>query len=656
MDVDEVLEAMETKETTLIVKGQNLNVVTGTFLFNDNYSCILFDSGAEKSFVSSVFTPFIDIAPAALNTSYEIELADGKVVSTNTVLRGEQGNETVLSSELSQAVENFSDVFEDAIEFMVKELLDSGVVRPSQSPFASPIVMNQLFAKKTKCMFGTRQVEHLGHVISTHSVATNPSKIVAMQNWPTPVNIKQLRGFLGLTGYYRKFIKNFASLSRPFTQLLKKGAFKWSEEAHNSFEALQLAMTQAPVLTLLNFTKSFVVETCASGIGIGAVLQQDGHPIAYLSKALAPKHQILSTYEKEFLAVMMALERWRGITTPAQMKWLPKLMGLIYELMATMMVTVPTALFAKITASWTSDASIQTLLHSLQAGQMAKKRYTWSNGQLLRKNKLVISKDKELRRELMAHFHGSSVGGHSGVKVTTYIMSSMLYWKGMRKDIKKFFHGCIHCQRNKPDLAAYPGLLQPLPIPNKTWESISMDFSKALPRSQGYTIIFVVVDRLTKYAHFMSLSHPFTAAEVAQEFLDTVYKLHGLPTSIVSDRDNVFLSNFWKELFKLLQVKFLMSTTYHPQTDGHTEERPNEWKKWLSLAELWYNSNFHTSIQTIPFEAVYGQPPPVHVPHFQGLTKEGNLAYNSCKGSHVESSLVPQTTEPTHTPQLRCSS
>nr|GEX45607.1 retrotransposable element Tf2 [Tanacetum cinerariifolium] len=181
------------------------------------------------------------------------------------------------------------------------------------------------------------------------------------------------------------------------------------------------------------------------------------------------------------------------------------------------------------------------IVMSLQDGIITKKHYTWSNDQLLRKNKLVIGKDEELKKELMAHFHGSSVRGHSGVKVTTHRMSSILYWKGMRKDIKKFVHECIHCQRNKLDLASYPGLLQPLPIPNKIWESINMDFIEALPRSQGYTVIFVVVDRLTKYAHFMPLSHPFTAAQVAQEFLDTIYKLHGLPTSIVSDRDKFFL-------------------------------------------------------------------------------------------------------------------
>ncbi|GJU51961.1 transposon ty3-G gag-pol polyprotein [Tanacetum coccineum] len=442
---------------------------------------------------------------------------------------------------------------------------------------------NQLFAKKSKCVFGTSHVEYLGHVISAQGVATDSSKIMAMQEWTVPTNIKQLRGFLGLTGYYRKFIKDFASLSRPLTQLLKKNSYKWSDEAQVSFLALKEAMTKAPVLALPDFTIPFEVETDASGMGIGAVLQQKGHPIAYLSKSLAPKHHSLSTYEKEFLAVMMALEKWRGylldrhfiiktdhyslkylldqrITTPAQMKWLPKLMGFDYEvkykkgvenaaadalsrvqteghLMSAMVVSIPADFITKIETSWHTDDTLQPILNQLQNGQQSKKHYSWSNGQLLRKNKLVVGQDEQLKLELLTYFHASSVGGHSGVKVTTHKLCSFVYWKGMRKEIKKFVKECITCQRYKPDLAAYPGLLQPLPIPNRIWESISMDFIEGLPRSKGFNVIFVVVDSLQSYAHFMPLSHLFSAMQVAQLFLDTVYKLHGLPTTIVSDRD-----------------------------------------------------------------------------------------------------------------------
>ncbi|GKA61760.1 putative nucleotidyltransferase, ribonuclease H [Tanacetum coccineum] len=171
---------------------------------------------------------------------------------------------------------------------------------------------NQLYAKQSKCMFGTAQVEYLGHVISKNEVATDPVKILAMKEWPTPTTLKQLRGSIRLTGYYRRFINNYATIAQPLTTLLKNNAFQWSSQATMGFEALKDSMTKAPVLKLPNFEAPFVVETDASGKGIGVVLQQEGHHVAYLSKTLAPKHQSLSAYEKELLAVIMALDRWRG--------------------------------------------------------------------------------------------------------------------------------------------------------------------------------------------------------------------------------------------------------------------------------------------------------------------------------------------------------
>ncbi|GJR50614.1 retrovirus-related pol polyprotein from transposon TNT 1-94 [Tanacetum coccineum] len=259
---------------------------------------------------------------------------------------------------------------------------------------------NKLFAKKSKCVFSTSHVEYLGHVISAEGVATDPSKINAMVEWPTPTNIKQLRGFLWLTGYYRRFIKSFAEISRPLTQLLKKGGYKWSNEAQLAFETLKEAMMKAPVLALPDFTQPFVVETDASGVGVGALLQQKGHPIAYMSKTLSLKHQSLSTYEKEFLAVLLALEKWRGylldrhfiiktdhfslkyllhqrITTPTQMKWLPKLIGFDYEV-----IYKKGNLAKKNEDNWVEDGKLQAIIAQLRAGQGEKKHYSWSNNQL----------------------------------------------------------------------------------------------------------------------------------------------------------------------------------------------------------------------------------------------------------------------------------
>lgn len=132
-----------------------------------------------------------------------------------------------------------------------------------------------------------------------------------MKEWPTPKDVRSLRGFLGLTGYYRKFIKGYGLISKPLTELSKKGAFKWSEEAQVAIEALKEAMIHTPVLALLDFTQQFIIETDASKEGIRAVLMQNKRPLTYLGKKLGPKNQLLSTYEKEFLSLLTAVTKWK---------------------------------------------------------------------------------------------------------------------------------------------------------------------------------------------------------------------------------------------------------------------------------------------------------------------------------------------------------
>lgn len=170
---------------------------------------------------------------------------------------------------------------------------------------------HSLFVKHKKCEFAKRELEYLGHIISCDGVKVDQEKIKAMIDWPAPTTITELRGFLGLTGYYRKFVKDYGIIARPLTNLLKKGRFLWDAAAETTFLALKTAMTTTPTLALPDFSTPFVIQTDASGDGIGAVLSQHGRPLAFMSRALGVTKQNWSTYAREMLAIVIAIRTWR---------------------------------------------------------------------------------------------------------------------------------------------------------------------------------------------------------------------------------------------------------------------------------------------------------------------------------------------------------
>jgi transposase InsO family protein len=233
------------------------------------------------------------------------------------------------------------------------------------------------------------------------------------------------------------------------------------------------------------------------------------------------------------------------------------------------------------------------------------------------------------------------MGGHSGYLVTYHRIKKIFAWPGLKKSVKEWVDKCDICKKAKPERIAYPGLLQPLKVPAGAWEVISMDFVDGLPKSGGFNCIMVVVDKFSRYAHFVPLAHPYTAHSVALAFMREIHKLHSMPLEIVSDRDPIFTSKVWQELFRIAGTKLCMSTAHHPETDGQTE-RVNQcmegylrcfvhscqtkWIQWLPLAEFWYNTSFHSSLQKSPFEVLYG-----HSPRFFGI--EG---FDSCAVPNLE--------------------
>lgn len=197
--------------------------------------------------------------------------------------------------------------------------------------------------------------------------------------------------------------------------------------------------------------------------------------------------------------------------------------------------------------------------------------YSLKDGLIWYKHRIWVGSNTSIQAKILSALHSSAIGGHSGYEATYKRVKQLFAWPKFKQTIQAFVAQCTICQQAKHERVAYPGLLAPLPIPEGAWQMVTLDFIEGLPKSNSYNCILVVVDKFSKYAHFLPLSHPFTALQVATLYMNNIFKLHGLPEAMVSDRDKVFTSHIWQELFRLLGINLRMSSAYHPQTDGQTE-------------------------------------------------------------------------------------
>ncbi|GKB56458.1 putative reverse transcriptase domain-containing protein, partial [Tanacetum coccineum] len=743
------------------------NVVTGTFLLNNCYASMLFDSGADRSFVSSTFSALLDVAPSTLDTSYAVELADGRISETNVVLRGctlgllghpfdidlmpvelgscdviigmdwlakyhvlivcdekvvriPYGDEVLIirgdnydgESKLNiisctrtykyiqKGCQEFLEVFPDdlpglppaqQVEFQIdlvlsvapvarapyrlvpaemqelstqlQELSDTGFIRPSSSPWGAPVLfvkkkdgsfricidyrkLNKLTVKNRyplpriddlfdqlqglrvyskidlrsgyhqlrvreedilKIAFRTRyghyefQVMpfgltnapavfmdlmnrvckpyldrfvivfiddiliysksrkehegHLNHVIDSEGIHVDPAKIESIKDWASSKTPIEIRQFLGLASYYRRFIEGFLKIARPMTKLTQKSVkFDWGEKVEATFQLLKQKLCSAPILALPEGSENFVVYCNASHKGLGAILMQKEKFIAYESRQLMVYEKNYTTHDLELGAVVFTLKMWRHYCMllsdyGCEIRYHPGKANVVADalsrkerskplrvraLVMTIGLNLPMQILSTQSEARKEENFINEDLHGI-----INKLEPRADGTLCLNNRSWIPLYGDLRALIMHESHKSKYSIHPGSDKMYQDLKKLYWWPNMKAAITIYVSKCSTCAKVKVEYQKPSGLLVQLEIPQWKWENITMDFmTKLLKTTTGQDTIWEVVSR------------------------------HGVPVSIISDRDGKFTSHFWKSLNKALGTRLDMSTTYHPETNG----------------------------------------------------------------------------------------
>ncbi|GKE16624.1 putative reverse transcriptase domain-containing protein [Tanacetum coccineum] len=361
----------------------------------------------------------------------------------------------------------------------------------------------QLYAKFSKCEFWIPKVQFLGHVFDSQGIHVDPAKIESVKDWASPKSATEIRQFLGLTGYYRRFIKGFSKIAKPMTKLTqKKVKFDWGDKAETTFQLIKHKLCSAPILALLEGNEDFIIYSDASIKGLGDVLIQRENVIAYASRQLKIHEKNYTTDDLELGAVVFALKIWRHY---------------LYR------------------TKWKANVVADALSRKEQNKPLRVRTLVMTIG--LDLPKWILEAQTEARK--LENLKSKDVGG-----------------VGCRASVK--------AEHQKPS-----GLLVQPEIPQWEWDNITMDFLTKLPRMQsGNDTIWVIVDRLTKSAHFLPIREIDPMEKLARLYLKEAVTRHGILVSIIYDRDPRFTLNFWRSIQKAMSTQLDISTAYHPQTDG----------------------------------------------------------------------------------------
>eukprot|EP00731_Ephydatia_muelleri_P003131 Em0001g3131a len=485
-----------------------------------------------------------------------------------------------------------------------------------------------------KCHIGMDKVFYLGHTFSGAGMMPDPGKVKVVEEWPTPHDVHSVRQFLGLASYYRRYVNAFAAIAAPLHVLTQKDTpFNWTTECDAAFQTLKQNLVQAPILAYPRFDQdagTFVLQADASAVGLGAVLEQDGHVIAYASRSLNKSEQQYSVIQKECLAVVYALKQFRhyllgrpfNITTDhAPLQWLSaqKMEGLLCRWALAIQEYDFQIEYKKGSQNGNADAlsrrsvgaithsgqplddmrkaqrddhaigivyttllSKKTPTHSGKWRQHPLRRYRqlWSQLQLIdgivcRRYAPSPASDvisvpvlpESLQREALQRNHDAPSAGHQGIEKTLQRLKQEAFWANMAKDVNQYCSKCVVCQQAKLPTPT-PAPMTNIPI-GRPWKMIAVDVL-AVPRSVNNNIYLLVIqDYFTKWVEAIPLPDQ-TANRITTEII-RLFAVYGIPDILHSDQGTNFESTIFQQTLEAFGINKRRTTAYHPQCDGMVE-------------------------------------------------------------------------------------
>jgi transposase InsO family protein len=535
---------------------------------------------------------------------------------------------------------------------------------------------HSLFAKLDKCEFHRTQVDFLGFTVGVDGVRMAQDKLQAIADWPTPSSLKALQSFLGFTNFYRNFIYNYSVIAAPLTSLAGSSrrahlnssvSFSWTTACQTAFLALKRALGSNSLVRHADPSQPFLLFSDACAIGVGAVLCQrfPGHaapmPVGFFSMKFGVSERNYSTYDKELLGLVRALEFFRyfiqdspspiGLYTDHRnlvyfsekrllnqrhARWKEFLMDFnftIHHIPGSLNVAADALSRRDDDPFSTTTTPTDVILPPCCFSPPASPTLSTPTATELPPTAPSLCRvttgretvlDADRRLEIIRSCHDNPLAGHFGIARTLDLIRRDYTWPGLRQYVTDYVNSCDLCQRAKPDRHRPFGYLRPNPAPHWPWRDIATDTIVKLPPCDGYDSIDVWIDRFSKEAHFVPARESRDTSEHIQMIIQEVIRLHGLPDSVISDRAPIYRSKLWRGVLQQLGIKTNLSSAFHPETDGQTE-RVNQtleqflrmfvshfqdnWVPLLPIAEFAYNNSRHATTGLSPFYLTRGYHP-----------------------------------------------